>query len=368
VAHTHAVVISRPWWMWGAEIGANEHGLVIGNEAVFTKRTGGGDKALLGMDLVRLGLERATGAEEAASVLVGLLEHHGQGGPCSYERPDFTYDNSFLLADPTGALVLETSGRHWDAVAVTGRGRSISNGLTIPSFAKAHSDRVRTWLASASRRRRLTELIACRAAGPADLMAALREHGANRTPRWSPVHGGLEAPCVHAGGLVTSSQTTASWVSDLRGGTRHWATATSAPCTSLFKPVQIDAPVDLGPAPTNVFDARSLWWRHELLHRTTMHGHATLLPRYRHARERTETRWIADPPPSPSAFSEADRLERGWLADVSGAQLRDRRPAWVRRSWRAYDHAAGIDAAVTDAAVIDAAVTDAAVTDKELVS
>ena len=56
VAHTHAVVLSKPAWMWGAEMGANEHGVVIGNEAVWTRLTGseGSTERLLGMDLLRL--------------------------------------------------------------------------------------------------------------------------------------------------------------------------------------------------------------------------------------------------------------------------------------------------------------------------
>ena len=297
------------------------------------------------MDLLRLGLERSTTADGAVAVMVALLERHGQGGPCSFERPDFTYDNSFLVADPNGALVLETAGRHWATETVRGPGRSISNGLTIGAFAREHTDPLRTWKASARVRRRLTEPLACCARGPADLMAALRTHRVgdpSAPPTWSPVHGGLLAPCVHAGGILASSQTTAAWVSDLRTGPRHWATATSAPCTSLFKPVDLGAPLDLGPRPMNVFDRRSPWWRHELLHRKTMTSHAVLLARYRSERDRTEAQWIADPPSSAEAFERADHLEAAWLADVS-TSVADTRPWWVGRWWRSIDRAARFD-------------------------
>jgi len=279
VAHSHADLISRPRWMWGAEMGANEHGVAVGNEAVFTR--GGGEvkpeRALLGMDLLRLVLERAGPAEQAVSMLVELLERHGQGGPCSYERPGFTYDNSFLVVDLERAIVLETAGREWATERVTGPGRSISNGPSIPTFARARDNTLRSWLSSGSTRRGLTEAMACRATGPADLMEVLRSHGANSSPTWPLVHGGLAAPCVHSGGPVASGQTTAWWVSDLRGVPHHWATGTSAPCTSVFKPVGIGDPVGLGPTPTDVLGGRSPWWRHEPLHRSTMVAHSALL-------------------------------------------------------------------------------------------
>ena len=127
--HTFAVVLSKPRWMWGAEMGSNEQGVVIGNEAVWTTQQYS-DTGLLGMDLVRLGLERGATAAEALEVIVELLEKHGQGGNCA-EHFVFNYHNSFLMADKNEAWVLETAGNYWVAERITSGTRSISNNLSI---------------------------------------------------------------------------------------------------------------------------------------------------------------------------------------------------------------------------------------------
>ncbi|NXT46002.1 SCRN2 protein, partial [Pluvianellus socialis] len=120
VERTHAVVLSRPAWLWGAEMGANEHGVCVGNEGVWTREPVGEDEALLGMDLVRLGLERGGSAREALEVITALLERYGQGGSCKEEPVPFVYHNTFLLADRTEAWVLETAGRYWAAQRIRG--------------------------------------------------------------------------------------------------------------------------------------------------------------------------------------------------------------------------------------------------------
>ncbi|CAO2597040.1 Scrn3 [Lemmus lemmus] len=130
VPETYAVVLSRPAWLWGAEMGANEHGVCIGNEAVWGREAISKEEALLGMDLVRLGLERADTAEKALDVIVDLLEKYGQGGNCA-EGEEFSYYNSFLIADRNEAWILETSGKYWAAEKVQAGVRNISNQLSI---------------------------------------------------------------------------------------------------------------------------------------------------------------------------------------------------------------------------------------------
>jgi secernin len=92
--------------------------------------------ALTGMDLVRLALERSATASEGVATITALIERYGQGGS-GHDHEDIPYWSSFLVADPTTAWVLETSGRTWEAEEVTAT-RAISNRTTIPTFDALH--------------------------------------------------------------------------------------------------------------------------------------------------------------------------------------------------------------------------------------
>lgn len=139
----YAHVGGSPYWCFGHELGMNEWGVVIGNEALFTRdwaaavaRSRAGsppEPGLLGMELVRLGLERGRTAAEAMSVISSLVERYGQWGSAVPGRPaeSGAYDNSFLLADAREAWVLETSGRRWVARRIRRGTWAISNQPTI---------------------------------------------------------------------------------------------------------------------------------------------------------------------------------------------------------------------------------------------
>ena len=334
VRETHAVLLSRPFWMWGAEIGLNEHGVAIGNEAVFTDQplaaTG-----LTGMDLVRLGLERAHSAEAAVEVILSLLSQHGQGGGCGHEDRSFSYHNSFLVADASQAFVVETAGKKVETERVTSGVRTISNGLTIPGFAQRHARRLHGWVASSRPRQVRTTELAHTAVDTADFASLLRDHG-GEAPRYSLFNGAMSSPCMHAGGLVASSQTTSSMIAHLTSSdVTAWATGTSSPCTSLFKPVRVDTPIDVG-SPTDVADD-SLWWRHERLARQVLRHPERLMPLYSADRDALEADWFADPPDPREAFSIADQRIAAWTRQISASVGADRRPFPIRRYWRKRD-------------------------------
>src|SRR5262245_54880128 len=189
-----ALVASHPTWLWGAEHGLNEHGVAIGNEKIWTvddphaQTTG-----LLGMDLVRLGLEQGRDADEAFAAITAALEAHGQGGTGEHGT-DEPYFSSFLIVDARTGWVVETSAPAWAAREV-GAAPSIANPISLSTdWTRASSDLARgddfdarrapdtpTWIAD----HRLAATRACVArrspergrASVAEVVATLLDHG-----------------------------------------------------------------------------------------------------------------------------------------------------------------------------------------------
>lgn len=236
---TYAVLLSRPDWMWGGEMGINEFGLCIGNEAVFTKGPYG-KTGLTGMDMVRLALERCQTSREAVSLLIDLLETYGQGGNCGFDHK-FYYDNAFLIMDGKELYVLQTAGKNW--VYKRADSANISNRLSIGwegdayaggkhyDFAKQFTEPVYTTFSAAKKRQNRVGEFAIRSL--ADCMAALRSHNHGANPF---IKGSVDSPCMHFGGMV-GDHTTASWAVSLEEEKRViWLTGTSLPCVSLYKP------------------------------------------------------------------------------------------------------------------------------------
>lgn len=296
VPETHAVFISRPAWMWGAEIGVNDCSVCIGNEAVFTRgayaKTG-----LTGMDLLRLALERAGSAKMALETIIALLEAHGQGGNCGFDSP-FYYDNAFLIMDRSELYVLETAGKKW-AYAQRERA-SISNRLSIAGdatryhcaeaydFQKKHLEPVYSHFSASKARLAQTAQCLETAHDTADLMRALRTHAAGADPF---THGSMQSPCMHAGGMM-SSHTTASMVVELGDFPLIWSTYCSTPCISLYKPYAF------GNALPPALESKAYWLRREQFHRDLI---GKSLP--------------------PEYYSERDELERGWLSQARSAGI-----------------------------------------------
>lgn len=296
VGETHALLLSRPTWLWGGEMGINDCGVCIGNEAVFTKGKYA-KSGLLGMDMLRLALERAETAKGALETILHLLERYGQGGNGGFDH-SFYYDNSYLIMDRDALYVLETAGRHWVYKQATAA--SISNRLSIGEdgeaysqnerchFAKRHSDILYTHFSGSKKRFAQSCAGLSGIQGTKSKLDALRAHDEQLS---SPLcQNSVRSVCMHAGGLV-GDHTTASMVVELDTDiTRVWLTGSSTPCISLFKPWAFANPPEKPVFNEHDPDAKAYWMRRERFHRAAL---GKPLPQeYYLERDNLETQWI----------------------------------------------------------------------------
>jgi len=381
VKHTHRVLLAKPYWIWGAEMGANEHGVVIGNEALFTRTPVQKEPGMIGMDLLRLALERGSTAREAMDIIIRLLDEYGQGGNCGHTHP-FFYQNSFLIADPGDAWVLETSGKQWAAEHVSGV-RSISNGITIADrwdlaspglvseavrrgwcrnaedfdFRRCYSEPVVTYFSASANRQActMTGLTAKRGKiDPNHLIDLLGSH-TNDGPDWSPDRNLMGADvCMHVGfGPMRPNQTTGSMISELSPeGTVHWVTGTAAPCTSLFKPVWLDAGMpNTGGEPGGEYAPGNLFWQHERLHRALLEDYPRRMAEIRTEMNAMQQEFLAGAASLQSAaaterlaysqqcFDRALEATQRWTGQVM--QIPAGKTAfYYRQAWKGFNRAA----------------------------
>jgi len=265
----HALAISCPTWMSGAEMGLNGAGVAIGNEAVFSRFKPAPD-GVLGMDFLRAALAASSTAQEALETLVTLTERYEQGGNGSY-KGSMVYNNSYLISGPDGAYVLETAARRWAWKPVVGP-TAISNSYSItddykrldPDTRKSIApvnDRMAcldeadagrlgekaSWKAYVenaflsrfsagdSRRRAVSALLgaAVGAGNRTAVMAVLRAHAAIDPEKPSRPRN----ICDHDFDVMGNPTTASMLVEYRQSGAILWFTGASYACSNLFKPV-----------------------------------------------------------------------------------------------------------------------------------
>ena len=343
VRHTNAMLLSKPSWIWGGEMGVNEYGVCIGNEAVYSKETSTGS-ALLGMDLLRLGLERSTTASEALEIITKLLEEYGQGGNGSFDG-QFYYDNSFMIADAKEIWYLETAGKFWAAKRVGGvlaisnhmmlgrpdlehpMARSHAREMHYPvsepfDFAGTYIDWARPQNVSGfirqSSGQHMMELPGNRFSME-DMLKALRSHTTD-----NPWQSGDTSVCKHAVGLASESSSTNAMIAVLQpGDVSLWGTGMSTPCIAPFQPFWLDCySQQLVFAYDHQKQALERWLRLEGLNRAMISGRLDVCA-YRKELASMQTRWI-------QVSRSVDRKDRQAFCDDVAAEAERFTEYWLK--------------------------------------
>jgi dipeptidase len=229
--------------------------------------------------------------------MTGLLEKYGQGGSAEM-KGNSHFDSSFLMSDTSEAYILETAGRKW-AVKKVEEYDSISNMLGISTNWNSCSvepgvertDWTKTFalpevpptLGSPDRQCVTYDMLkgSVGQISAETMFNIMRHHNDSYHPATADAHRNI---CIHAGPQENRWwQADGVMVTDVdEHGILIWVTGTSGNCISIFKPVFLgmDLP-DSGPTPTEHFDPRSLWWKHELLHRRAMADFDNVVPEIR---------------------------------------------------------------------------------------
>jgi secernin len=370
VEETYELFLTKAFWTYGCEIGVNEYGLAMGEEAVFTTQMSEAKDGIIGPDLMRLGLERARNCREAIQVMTALLEQYGQGGSAEL-KGNSHFDSSFLMSDTQEAYILETAGRQW-AVRKIEELDSISNLLGIStdwtSCSVASGPEKMDWAGAfalpevpptlGSPERQSITYDALQAARgqitPKTMFDLMRHHGDGYHPASAQAHRNI---CIHAGPQENRWwQADGVMLTDVRGGdVMIWVTGTSGNCVSIFKPVfpGLDLP-DTGPLPTEHFDPRSLWWQHELLHRRAMADFDRLVPEIRRDFDALESEFLSESAAARAGkpaekrdfmeycFNKALQSTQAWIARLEArSDLKFEDPAY-RAMWRKLNAEAGL--------------------------
>ena len=314
----NSVILGRPFWMWGAEMGANSSGVAIGNEAIFTKLKHGYEKSekrrknekknygLLGMDALRIALEVARSSWEAVDIITAYIEKYGQDVNSAFDRK-LRYYNSFLVADRKGdVFYVETIGRAW-VVKKLKSSYAISNEMCIRedydlsnellyelsgekgsgeirkkiNIKDTFEDKIYTFFTGARLRRKSVfdklegkkrdkkgKKISGRLS-VVDCFDILRSHIEKpdidfQLGRWIRVSipsQSVSSVCMHSEGFFSPSETANSMVAVLRDRfpMTVWFTGTPHACLSVFKPFFLNNGSGLSISPSGRYDG-GLWW------------------------------------------------------------------------------------------------------------